>query len=154
MRRALVAVTLFSLTACTTPSEPKSPPPSTAAVMEMPIACAVVDGAYTALGPDARATLARGRAAEAKGDTAGVKAALDALKPIHLSTAAALADAASKVRDPEMKAALQSLADSAAKAAAFDNFTEFQSLAAMTAAAEATVKKKCLEAGVVLKNLD
>jgi hypothetical protein len=166
MRRflALAAVFVTGLAACGSPAEPATAPaPSTAATasadvpamtMDTATACAAADAAYSALGPAAQAQVARGVAAEQKGDKATVKDALAALHPIFTSTAATFADTAGKVSDPDLKAALNSLADAAARASNFTTFTEFQSMAALTAQGEAVLKQKCAAAGYTLKNIE
>ncbi len=175
MCRALVALgLLLSLTACSTSNADagsgsgsgSTPTPSASAfpfpdddqpidgvVLDMATVCMTADSTYV-LEPAEQRILAAGRAAEAKGDTTGVKAALDKLKPVFTRVSATLADTAGKVADPELKAALTSLAQSAAKSAEFKSFTEFQSLAAMTAAPEAILKKKCADSGNPLFNLE
>jgi hypothetical protein len=122
--------------------------------MDVATARAAADGAYSALGPSAQAQVARGVAAQRRGDTATVNEALAALHPIFTSTAATFADTASKVTDPELKAALNSLADAAARASLFTTFTEFQSMAALTAQGEAVLKQRCPAAGYILKNVE
>jgi hypothetical protein len=162
MRRALVALGfLLSLTACSNPEAvpdaAASPAPSARSsqvVLGTRDACATADLTYLALGADEQRTIAAGRAAEAKGDTAGVKAALDKLEPRFKGVSATYADLAGKVADPEFKAALTSLAAASAKAAEFTTFAEFQSLAALTAPAETTLKRVCADAGYTMVNLD
>lgn len=169
MRRflTLAAALLTCLTACGSPAAPATAPTGSAAaiaatatahapamIMGTAMACEAADAAYSALGPAAQAQVARGVAAEKKGDAAAVKQALTALHPIFTSTAATFADTASKVGDPALKAALNSLADAAAQASLFTTFAEFQSMAALTAQGEAVLKQKCVAAGYTLKNIE
>lgn len=95
-----------------------------------------------------------GMAAERRGDTAGVAAALKALEPLFSSTAATFADTAAKVADPAVKTALNTLADASAKATLFTSFAEFDKMAGLTAPAEAVLKVECPKAGYPLKNIE
>ncbi|MEV0806904.1 hypothetical protein [Micromonospora sp. NPDC050200] len=140
--------------AVATPSAAPSSGEPGGLVMEPAVACEAADAAYHSLGPGARAQIVKGVTAEAKGDTTGVKEALAALKPLFTSTSATFADTASKVTDPALKEALMSLSETAAKEATFTSFVEFDSLAAMTAPAEATLKQKCADAGYPMKNIE
>lgn len=166
MRRLLIltAAVVTSLSACSSPAQPESDPAASATTsasaeapaltMDTTTACSAADAAYSTLGPAAQAQIARGVAAEQKGDKATVREALAALQPIFSSTAATFNDTAGKVTDPELKSALNSLGDAAASATLFTTFAEFQSLAAATAPGEAVLKKKCAEAGYTLKNIE
>lgn len=169
---ALAATSLLTAAACGSPAEPPAAPtaaPATAApattaaagvtgptgiVLSTATACEAADGAYAALGPSAQAQVAKGVRAEAAGDTATVRKALRALEPIFTSTSATFADIAGKVEDPALREGLTSLSEAAAKAATFETFTEFQSMAALTAVGEATLKQKCAQAGYLLKNIE
>jgi hypothetical protein len=122
--------------------------------MDTATACAEIDGLYTTLDSETRDQITKGVRAEMQGDRATVKKVLLDLRPIFTSTSATFTDTAGKVQDPEMKAALQTLAEAAAKEAAFDSFDDFQSLAVSLAPAEATLKVKCAAAGYALKNVE
>lgn len=162
---ALVAGALLTVTGCggatgtgaqdTTSASPVASAPSAAPqiTFTMATACEAVDGVYSTLNSGTQALLAKGVRAEATGDTATVKAVLTNLKPLFTSTGNTFTDTASKVADPEMKAALDTLAESARKEATFTSFAQFQSLGAMTAGPEAVLKQKCAQAGHPLANL-
>lgn len=160
---ALAAGALLAVTGCggSTGAEARStssPDPATSAAPQitfaMATACETVDGIYTTLGSDARTVITKGVRAEAIGDTATVRAVLADLKPLFTSTGNTFADTASKVTDPDMKAALNKLAESAKQEAAFTSFAQFRSLEATTAAPEAVLKRKCALAGHPLANLE
>lgn len=160
---AVVAGALFAFTGCGTSTDSgtggTSPAvPATSATPQitfsMAMACQSVDAVYTSLSSSSQAVIAKGVRAEATGDTATARAALAALKPIFVSTGHTFTDTASKVPDPEMKAALDQLAESAGKQAAFTSFAQFRTLEAMTAAPESVLKQKCAQAGHPLKNIE
>lgn len=181
MRRTLVLalVTLFAATACGSSDDTAAPPtPTTSATATVaPSGPATYpggefeggenpEGAYTPaqacemadltypLSDRAQADVQAGYAAEKAGDTAGVRKALDALKPVFSSTAATFADTASKVADPALKTAINSLAAAAAQAASFTSFAEFDKMAELTASGEAILKIECPKAGYRLKNIE
>ncbi|GAA4691044.1 hypothetical protein [Phytohabitans rumicis] len=117
------------------------------------VACETADLMYRNLDELSQEHIRAGVAAERSGDKAGVAQALAALEPLLTSTSATFADTAGKVADPVLKDALTSLSASAAKAATFTTFAEFNTLAALTAPAEVTLKRECPKAGYVLKNI-
>ncbi|GHJ48824.1 hypothetical protein Cs7R123_61660 [Catellatospora sp. TT07R-123] len=157
-----LATALLALAACGTSAGDPAAPASSAAAPEVPdglvmtaqAACEEADGLYHTLGPGARAEIVKGVRAEAKGDTAAVEAALTELRPLFTSTSATFADVAGKVADPDLKAALTTLSEVAAKEATFTSFAAFESVAALAAPAESVLKGKCAEAGRPLVNLD
>lgn len=164
---AVMAGALFVLTGCGSSSdsgaENTSPSPSASApaagatpqiTFSPAMACEAVDGVYTTLSSNSQAVIAKGVRAEATGDAATVRAALAELKPLFVSTGNTFTDTASKVADPDMKAALSQLAESAKKQASFTSFAQFRSLEAMTAAPESVLKEKCAQAGRPLTNLE
>lgn len=137
------------------PTSAPSPSATEAApVMDTVAACKAVDAVYTTLDDETREQITKGMRAEMRGDRATVAKVLLGLRPIFASTSAAFTDTAGKVADPEVKAALQSLAAAAAHEATFDSFDDFQSLAVSLAPAEATLKEKCAAAGYALKNVE
>jgi hypothetical protein len=180
MRRtlALVLVTLVSAVGCSdSPEGPESTatPKATTAAPSGPATFAggefdedsgSVEGAYTAaqacemtdlsypLSESAQADVRAGYAAEQRGDKAGVRKALEALQPVFTSSAATFADTASKVADPALKTALNSLADAATKATTFTTFAEFDKMEELTASGEAILKIECPKAGYQLKNIE
>ncbi|MEJ3748676.1 hypothetical protein WEI85_36045 [Actinomycetes bacterium KLBMP 9797] len=169
MRRTfpVFAVLILAATGCSGPAESPATPAATTAVaapavtagdpelnMTPLIACETVDAAYHTLGPASQAQILKGVRAERIGDKATVAEVLANLEPLWTSTSATFADAASKVSDPALKAALTSLSESVAKAADFTTFAEFDQLAALTAPAEATLKQVCPAHGYQLKNIE
>lgn len=165
MRRTIViAFAAVTVAACGGPdvhdvqsapsASPSASPDTVGLVMDTPTACAAVDSLYTTLDSDAQEQITKGMRAEMQGDKAGVKKALLALRPLFASTSATFTDTASKVQDPDLKAALTALAQAAAKEAAFDSFDDFKTLASTIAPAEATLKEKCAAAGYALKNVE
>lgn len=162
---ALAAGALLTVTGCGGPTDtgardtPSAGPVTSATsgapqiTFSLATTCETVDGVYSTLSSDSQDVIAKGVRAEAIGDTATVRAALANLKPLFMSTGNAFADAASKVADPDMKAALNKLAELARKEAAFTSFAQFRSLGAMTAAPEAALKQKCARAGHPLENI-
>lgn len=166
----MFAVLVLAATGCSGPAEsPAAPATSTATTaaaapavtagdpelnMTPLIACETVDAAYHTLGPASQAQILKGVRAERIGDKATVAEVLANLEPLWTSTSATFADAASKVSDPALKAALISLSASVAKAADFTTFAEFDQLAALTAPAEATLKRICPANGYQLKNIE
>lgn len=115
-------------------------------------ACEMTDLSYP-LSESAQADVRAGYAAERRGDKAGVRKALEALQPVFTSSAATFADTASKVADPALKTALNSLADAATKATTFTTFAEFDKMEELTASGEAILKIECPKAGYQLKNI-
>ncbi|QKG19093.1 hypothetical protein [Actinomadura verrucosospora] len=120
----------------------------------MATACETVDSVYATLSSGTQTMIAKGVRAEALGETSTVHAVLAKLKPLFLSTGNTFADTASKVSDPDMKAALNKLAEAARKEATFSSFAQFRSLESMTAAPEAVLKQKCSQAGSPLQNIE
>jgi hypothetical protein len=176
MRLCLVLVTLAVLAAtaaCSRPAAPAAapaaaPPRASAGASPVPFddtdpipgltyspaqACEMADAAYQELDGSSRRHIVDGVAAERVGDRATVRSELAALKPLFTSVSATFADTAGKVTDPAIKPALESLATSAAKAATFTTFAEFSSMAALTAPAEAILKRECPKAGYPLRNI-
>ncbi|WP_346049169.1 hypothetical protein [Actinomadura chokoriensis] len=162
---AVVAGALFVLTGCGSSGDsgaedtsPSASAPAASATPQITItpamACEAVDGVYTTLSSNSRAVIAKGVRAEATGDAATVRAALAELNPLFVSTGNTFTDTASKVADPDMKAALTQLAESAEKQASFTSFAQFRSLEAMTAAPESVLKEKCAQAGRPLTNME
>jgi len=164
MRRALalaaVSGALLAASACgpdgDTPPAPSAAPATSAVDLtaNTAAACETVDAVYTALDSGTRDEIVKGVTAEAKGDTATVQRALATLKPLFTSTAATFADAAAKAQDPQVKQALTALSEAVGKSASFTSFEQFQVMEGLTAPAEATLKKKCADAGVTLKNVE
>lgn len=178
MRRTLVfaLLTLVFAAGCSdSPEGSESTPKATTAAPSGPATFAggefdedsgSVEGAYTAaqacemtdlsypLSENAQADVRAGYAAEQRGDKAGVRKALEALQPVFTSSAATFADTASKVADPALKTALNSLADAAAKATTFTTFAEFDKMEELTASGEAILKIECPKAGYQLKNIE
>jgi hypothetical protein len=180
MRRSLALVTLATATATAACSGPAAPvaapgaapsaaqPPPSATASPVPfddtepipgltytpaLACEMADAAYQELDGSSRRHVLDGAAAERAGDRAGVRRELAALKPLFTSVSATFADTAAKVTDPTIRSALESLAGSAGKAATFTTFAQFGSLAALTAPAEAVLKRECPKAGHPLRNI-
>lgn len=158
MRRTIaIAFTALSLTACgsTVDNGATGPSavPSSGPAMDLPTACAAVDGVYTTLDAQTQQQISDGVQAEARGDQATVKKNLLALRPLFTSVSATFGDTAGKVQDPEVRAALTTMAQAAAQETEFDSFQDFQSLAALLAPAEAVLKQKCAAAGYTLKNV-
>lgn len=116
-------------------------------------ACLNTDRIYQTLDAETREHITRGVRAEAAGDTKAVRQALKALQPVFASASGNFMDSASKVKDPELKAALTKLSEIATKEATFTSFAQFQSLAALVAPAEATLKSECAAAGHPLANV-
>ncbi|MBV1850118.1 hypothetical protein [Catellatospora tritici] len=159
-----LAAGLLALAACDSSGTPTAAPSAAASVAASPsgaapamtieTACEVVDAAYHELGPAAQAQIVKGVTAEKDGDTATATKALEALRPLFSATAQAFHDASTKVADPQMREALDTLGTVAARETLFVTFVEFESVAVAAAPAEAVVKRKCAEAGRPLKNLD
>ena len=117
-------------------------------------ACQTADLLYQSLDRDTRAHVVAGVQAEAKGDTEGVRVALEELHPFLTSVSNTFLDTANKVQDPQMKSGLTQLSEAAAKEANFKSFAEFESLAALVAPAENILKAECAEAGYRLVNIE
>ena len=164
MRRALalfaVGAALLAAAACGDKADTVSPSaaPATSASVDVKAntaaACTAADALYATLEASAKAEITKGIMAAASGDKASADKALAALKPVFAAAATTLKGEAGKAADPEVKKALTDLADSYEAAQAFKSFDEFESLAAQSDAAEASLKKLCTDAGVPLKNFE
>ncbi|MBO3743144.1 hypothetical protein [Actinoplanes flavus] len=127
--------------------------PALAGLFTSAQACEVADGAYSTLDTEPQRHIRDGVAAERRGDKAAVARSLEALRPLFYGLAATFSDAAAKVTDPALQAALDELAAAAEKETTFTTFAEFDQMQGLTAPAEAVLKLQCSRAGYTLKNL-
>lgn len=127
--------------------------PALAGLFTSAQACEVADGAYSTLDTEPQRYIRDGVAAERRGDKAAVARSLEALRPLFFGLAAIFSDAAAKVTDPALQAALDDLAAAARKETTFTTFAEFDQMQGLTAPAEAVLKAQCSRAGYTLKNL-
>jgi hypothetical protein len=115
-------------------------------------ACGTADTIYANLDATARGQLADGISAALAGDEAAAKKALDAVTPIFKAASVTFQAEAGKAGDPNVQAALKTLSEEYAQAAAIKSIDDFEQID--TSEAEATLKALCSESGVQLQHFE
>lgn len=164
MRRALALAVLggalLATAACgdgdkTGTGTPTSAPATSASVdikANTAAACTSIDTIYGDLDKNAKPGLVKAMTAAAAGDLATAQKELQGIAPALTAGMTSIQAEAAKVQDPELKAALTALIDGYGKLATVKSLDELQALGTTLEPAEATITKKCSDAGVTLKN--
>lgn len=113
-------------------------------------ACGVADTIYANLDATAKGELAKGITAAMAGDDAAAAKALQAVTPIFQAASVTFQTESAKARDPNVQAALKTLSDEYAQAAAIKTIDDFEQID--TEEAETSLKTLCSESGVELKH--